>query len=226
MHAHKWRSTSTLKLMVRANRITKECTVVALLPFVARGSTPLEVPLICLIRALEHVVLRDGPRDVPTVVSIFFPEMNNDDEVDLREFVARALHDEPHASWSGEDNVDWLESNGSSERTAAKRKKYIEHILRSEVLPHIQRPEDRLAYLGVLVRRLVAVEIGLLAADDRDHNGGKRLDGPVRSRARVGGGGGWLVWFGPASSYTYPAPYPWGRGRCWLFCSGSCSGTT
>ena len=33
----------------------RSCRVTVLLPFVMRGSTPLEVPLICLLRAVEAV---------------------------------------------------------------------------------------------------------------------------------------------------------------------------
>ena len=179
MLAKIWRSTSTLKLLGVSDSISKTCKIVVLLPFVLRGATALEVPLICTIRAFE--VIHDmAPATLDDIIGAFFlqgttPDFHDDD---TRNMARRALTVEPWATWSGAENLRWMETNGSKEKTQAKRSAYIRHILRSEFLPHVREVSQRLTYLGLMVRRLIGVQLGTLPVDDRDHNGNKRLDGP------------------------------------------------
>jgi DNA-directed RNA polymerase II subunit RPB2 len=179
MHAKKWRSTSTLKLMQSVDRSAETCKIVALLPFVMRGCTPLEIPIICVVRAVECVYDKE-PMPIDELVRTMFlggssPDWLNDK---ARVLVTSALSTPPFASWTPQENFDWIETHGSKERTQVKRKKYVQHILRNEFLPHVQDPEQRLVYLGIMVRKIVGVELGYIPVDDRDHNANKRLDGP------------------------------------------------
>ena len=156
------------------------CKIVVLLPFVSRGSSPLEVPLICAIRAFE-VVHDMEPHSVDDLMSMFFLQGAAPDwaDADVRHMVRDALQVEPFISMTPLENTRWIESNGAAkERTQAKRKKYIAHILTNEFLPHVCEPGQRIPYLGLVVRQLVSVLLGRRRADDRDHNGNKRLDGP------------------------------------------------
>lgn len=179
VHAKKWRSTSTLKLMIRRSAELKSCVIVALLPFVLRGSTPLEVPLICLWRAMESV-FGSPPLPIPDIVSAMFCGGRSSDwDADgTRALVESALRVAPFDTYTPTQSVKWLEDNGCREKTLEKRRKYMLHIISNEVLPHVDDPEARRVYLGLMVRRMVAVELGHIPADDRDHNANKRLDGP------------------------------------------------
>lgn len=178
-HAKKWRSTSTLKLMEHYYESSRKCHIVALLPFVMRGCTQLEVPLICLWRALE-AVHGHTPKTIPDIVSTIFMDGTSPDWNDphARALVESSLRMAPFDTNTPQQNLEWLETQGSKEKSEVKRHKYIWHILSNEFLPHIADPMERYTYIGVMVRRIVAVELGNIPADDRDHNGNKRLDGP------------------------------------------------
>ena len=135
VHAKKWRSTSTIQILGSVDKVSRACKVVVLLPFVSRGSSPLEVPLICAIRAFESIH-NVGPYSVDELMSMFFLQGAAPDwaDLDIRDMVRDALLAEPFASMTAAENIQWLELNGAGkERTQAKRHKYIQHILTNEV---------------------------------------------------------------------------------------------
>ena len=66
--------------------------------------------------------------------------------------------------------------------TREKRRKYLEHIVNCECLPHqglTDEPEvlrAKALYLGLMVRKMIRVHRGELPCDDRDHYSSKRVD--------------------------------------------------
>ena len=179
IHATKWRSTSTLKLRQAVDDTTGTARVVVHLPFVMKGSTPLDIPLICLIRAVEGVFDWEPMTEDDILRTIFLEGQAPDwAHEGCRGLVRSALRSEPWASWTREQNVAWIEEHGSKASGRDRRYRYVVHILQNEYLPHIPEPRDRLVYLGMLVRRMAACHLGLVPPDDRDHAGNKRLDGP------------------------------------------------
>ena len=71
---------------------------------------------------------------------------------------------------------------GTRESTPERERRYLEHIVNSEVLPHmgLTQTEDvrraKAFYLGYALRKLIGVYNGEIAADDRDHMSAKRVD--------------------------------------------------
>ena len=69
-----------------------------------------------------------------------------------------------------------------SGQTAEKKRRYLEHIVTSEILPHqgCDMSESTLLgkrlFLGSAVRKLLKVFAGELECDDRDHFNTKRID--------------------------------------------------
>lgn len=90
--------------------------------------------------------------------------------------------DNSSASTSVSDIVDWIGKEGTKESTRERRQKYVDHILSSEFLPHVgldrsPRTDRRKAlFLGVMIRKLCLVFLGLRPPDDRDHYKNKRID--------------------------------------------------
>jgi len=90
--------------------------------------------------------------------------------------------DNSTAATSVSDIVDWIGKEGTKESTRERRQKYVDHILSSEFLPHIgldrSAATDRrkALFLGVMIRKLCLVFLGLRPPDDRDHYKNKRID--------------------------------------------------
>lgn len=170
-HESKWRSTSTLKILIRPSRSPPELFV--LIPFVMRASTPLEVPLAAFVRALDL--------DADDVRELLLDPSEPDD---VNEAIRAAVLDHADFAMSRDDVLAWLGEEGTRERTPAKRLKSVTHLLLNEVLPHCGMTGARTvlrkkgAFAGMAVRRLVRVALGHDPCDDRDHNKNKRLDGP------------------------------------------------
>lgn len=76
---------------------------------------------------------------------------------------------------------------GTTEKTRERKDRYIEHIIGSEVLPHMGLGTSRAAceakvlYLGHMMHRLLLVHLGLRQVDDRDDFKNKRVDAPGHS---------------------------------------------
>lgn len=97
---------------------------------------------------------------------------------------------------SYDDILDYVGREHTKETFKEKRDKYVEHVLASEVLPHQTLDKSRDArrekamWLGMLLRKMCHVALGLQPADERDHYAHKRVDsaGMVRlPRIDLGG---------------------------------------
>ena len=169
-HETKWRSTSTLKVFITPTRPPE---LYVLIPFVMRGSTPLEVPLAAFVRALG--LDADGARDAL---------LDEGERADVNELVEGAVLDHAMFAMGRDEVLRWIGEEGVKERTVEKKLRAVQHIFLNEVLPHCGMRDTpgvwrkKAAFLGMCVRRLVSVSMGHERADDRDHNANKRLDGP------------------------------------------------
>lgn len=174
----KYRSTSTLKI-VATNRLYKQGAprISVILPFLSRGSQPLEISLPDMFLALG--VEREDALGVVFPGDGFAPL-----SAEARRIIEVQFEEESQPKNTRDKILQWLGSTGTREPTAAKQKQYIGHILRSETLPHVgidSLPETmrKKAYnLGQYLCRLASVFCGDAPADDRDSYEHKRLDGP------------------------------------------------
>ena len=172
VHETKWRSTSTLRVFITPSRPPE---IFVLLPFVMRGATPLEVPLAAVVRVL-------GVVDADTLRDLILDDGERDD---VNELIESAIVDNPMWALSKDEVLTWIGDEGIKERgTSEKKKRRALSIFLNETLPHCGMADDeatwrkKAAFLGLCVRRLVAVSLGYEQPDDRDHNANKRLDGP------------------------------------------------
>ena len=180
VHLGKWRSTSTLKMYIHVDPMSDCCVLILRLPFVMKGCQQLEVLLVTLVRAL-------GVTDPGDLRAIGRELAGATEEPDVERYLADALAMHPFAEATPEEAMSWIAENGSKEKTAEKRLKYAQHIVRNEVVPHLgtnMRPATvrrKVAYLLLMARRLLRVETGKRPADDRDDCKNKRLDtcGPL-----------------------------------------------
>ena len=130
-----------------------------------------------MVRALEGVYGLD-PAPISTIVQDIFLGGASPDwqQEGARGAVYSVLESPKFNDMSPVECFQWIQDNGSRERTREKRAKYVEHILKNEFLPHVDDPTERRVYLGLMIRRLIGVSIGYIPVDDRDHNANKRLD--------------------------------------------------
>lgn len=89
---------------------------------------------------------------------------------------------DPTIDMSTEELYEYVGKEGTTETTAERRARYIDHILNCEVLPHqglTRTPEilrGKALFLGMMVRKLLRVHDGHEHCDDRDHFANKRVD--------------------------------------------------
>ena len=175
-HETKWRSTSTLKMHI--TRSTPPDIHVNL-PFVMRGSMALEVPLVGLFKLL-------GLRTRESILRVLIPTdpAAGVETAKVCETLTSCVFDSPMMQMSPKEVLEWVGQEGTREKTEDKRRRYIEHILLNETLPHLGMTNaesvraKKAYYLGMIARRLVSVHLGVELPDDRDHNANKRVDGP------------------------------------------------
>ena len=165
-HERKLRSTSSLYLYVTNTKKGATPEIVAMLPFVT-----IPVPVMALFRLLDvagrdealGLVLGDqSPAHARLLASILDNDLTADmSHAELYEFVGR---------------------EGTREGTPERRQRYLDHIVNSEVLPHmglVRSPDvlrAKALYLGYALRKLLRVYVQEAAPDDRDHLAAKRVD--------------------------------------------------
>ncbi|AVK75908.1 RNA polymerase rbp2 [Pandoravirus neocaledonia] len=182
-HESKIRSTSTLYVYLAAARPHVEVRM----PFVEAN-----VPVADVFRLLGVTARED------MVAAVMDHMCALDPESDARlERAVRAVFDQDdHAGWSRQALCEWLGSVGTrggtgrdgtgepAQRPTAReeRVRFVEHIMGNEFLPHVGLDRTRETYLrkahhlGYCVHRLLAVSLGRLPMDDRDHMALKRID--------------------------------------------------
>jgi len=170
-HPTKWRSTSTIRIGLTRSHPPD---IVVMVPFVMRGSTALECPLISIMK----ILVGDMDVDPKSILHGYNEKCNSIIDQNL-------LH--AMASFSKSETIDWMGREGTKERTHERRNIYLGHIIKNEFLPHLGLSIDteilfnKAIYVGFMVRRLLRAYIGDEPPDDRDHMSNRRLDssGPL-----------------------------------------------
>lgn len=166
-HPTKWRSTSTLRV-VTSKSVPPQLSV--LIPFVMRGTSALECPLVAVLKILGC----DTASQMRRIICIGSLDVNNVLEQSL-------LH--PMITGSKEEILDWMGTEGTKERTTERRRAYLHHIVRNELLPHLgmlvtpKVLSKKATYIGFMCRRVARAHLRVEEADDRDHMENRRLDG-------------------------------------------------
>jgi len=162
-HERKLRSTSTLCLHLNPGDADHPPQIMAQLPFITK-----QVPISTLFTLL-------GCETADEMVAACG---------DGIETLARTIITEGSEPGSREELLVQLGVLGTTEATEEKRRRYIDHILSSEVLPHMGLQNDaecmggKVLYLGHMIRRLLLVFSGRRECDDRDNFTNKRVDAP------------------------------------------------
>jgi DNA-directed RNA polymerase II subunit RPB2 len=171
LHFSKTRSTSTMCVTYCPKSTAKTSAVLASLPFLDCA-----VPLATLCRLLgvesRDLTLRYLEAAIPACCR---------SRQALMEFFARVICEDAWAS-DLESVMESIGRLGSSEATAQKRIRYVQHIISCETLPSHGldgSPESsrrKLAYLCHALVKLMRVALGELPEDDRDNYAIKRVD--------------------------------------------------
>lgn len=174
----KFRSTSTLNVKITSKKGGTMPQIFVTLPFLT-----VDIPLMVLFRLMqfhqpgdiEACFYSDAARHEPT-----HPEHA---EVKLLQHMLDhdcKLLDLDHL-------YEQVGVAGTKEPTREKRRKYIQHLITNEFLPHLGYSDDpltkrkKLLYMGLIVRKLLKVHLCESAkqvqqlCNDRDHMGNKRI---------------------------------------------------
>lgn len=163
----KLRSTSTLLIHLSNTKRGEMPQMTAVLPFMQQVS----IPILALFRMLRVNTRADVVRLIV-----------GDVEGPLTRLLCSILDHDATADMNTDDLFDWLGREGTVEPTHERRRRYLDHIVSNEFLPHMGLSNDdamlhaKAVYIGFMVRRLLRVYVGELETDDRDHYAGKRID--------------------------------------------------
>ena len=162
----KLRSTSSLYIFITMTRNGATPEMVAELPFLK-----MYLPILALFRLL-------GVKTRDEVMTLVLGDATTADARLLRSI----LDNDSTAGMGVEDLYEYIGREGTTETTRERRQRYIDHILNCEILPHqglVNTPEvmrEKALYLGLMIRKLLRVQVGELQCDDRDHLSAKRID--------------------------------------------------
>ena len=165
-HEKKLRSTSSLYVYITRSKKGATPEMVATLPFVT-----MHVPMLALFRLLD---VRSRCEAVEAICG--------DEDAPESRLLASILDNDATADMDLEDLYEYIGKEGTREGTPERRRRYLDHIINCEVLPHqglTRTPEvlrTKSLYLGLMIRKLIRVHMGEVPADDRDHYATKRVD--------------------------------------------------
>jgi DNA-directed RNA polymerase beta subunit len=166
----KFRSTSTLKMYITAEKNASVPQIDVHIPFLTRS-----LPLIVVFRLL-------GVDTVPDMLALILLDTSSET---LRYKVASLLnHDTSEtAHLSYENLLEWVGTKATKEKLQKKRIATVRNIVQSELLPHVANdvstPETTRAakafFLGYSIRKFLSVYIGESPCDDIDDFQNKRI---------------------------------------------------
>jgi DNA-directed RNA polymerase II subunit RPB2 len=165
-HERKLRSTSSLYMYITNVKNGSAPEMVATLPFVN-----MHVPVLALFRLMGV----DSRQEVMDTIL-------GGEDVEESRLLMSILDNDFTADMNVDDLYEYIGREGTHEANRERRKKYIDHIMNCEVLPHQGLTGDddvkrsKALYLGLMVRKLIRVYTGKLKVDDRDHFSAKRID--------------------------------------------------
>lgn len=172
-HNSKTRSTSTLQMQLTVRG--KMTALLASLPFV-----DIPVPL-CILLRLFNV----PPGDLHTTILEQLPSANPKERQDVESLLYVALVTATPGvtvTQTREELVEWLGRTGTKEPTSVRRARYIDHILNSELLPHLgtdntpKTHQLKVIFLSLMTIKILRVSLKQLMPDDRDDLALKRVD--------------------------------------------------
>lgn len=164
----KLRSTSTLCVYITAAKNGAMPEMVAVLPFMQSVS----IPVLAVFRLLRVETRAEA-------VSLI---VGDDEDAPEMRLLCSILDNDMTAGMTTADIFEWLGREATTEPTRERRQRFLDHIVSSELLPHMGLANEpavlraKAAYLGFMVRKLIRVYTGELQPDDRDHYAGKRVD--------------------------------------------------
>jgi DNA-directed RNA polymerase II subunit RPB2 len=197
-HESKMRSTSTLRIFITTKKGGAAPEIFLAMPFLPS----LDVPLIMVLRLLQDVP------DHQTFISLIVPELaggggggggGGDTSAGPGAALVGAVREVlAHTSngMSIEQLYDYIGREGTRESTSEAKRRYVEHLMANELLPHLgynngsrDTAFKKIVYLCLIVRRLITAYCATPAGfsgseeegraipevDDRDHYANKRL---------------------------------------------------
>ena len=174
VHPGKWRSTSTMCIEGRRDIMTNKCHARVRLPFLMCGSTTqLQIPIMCLWRAVEY----STGQPALSIASIMGMILGNNTNRSMRVAVESILYEKPFNTLSQQECMSWLVQSSKCVGGIVSRQRNISHILLKEFLPHHESTNGKLEYTSSMIRHLLSVVLGHTPPCDRDNNAFKRLDG-------------------------------------------------
>ena len=167
-HETKMRSTSTLYINASCTAVGTAADFCVNLPFIETSIPILYVFKLLGVEASDVLELvLGGQKDVP---------------IQLLQVVNCISENTAQTNMTVTEIVEWIGKEGTRECTKERRQKYVEHILCSELLPHMgmnrmpATDRAKAVYFGMMLRKLSMVFVGLRMPDDRDHYANKRID--------------------------------------------------
>jgi DNA-directed RNA polymerase II subunit RPB2 len=165
---HKLKSTSTFVVYLTRERQGDDLPeLLGSLPFIMQSSLPLQTMFRLIgVTSRDDMInlITGGVGGIPTT------------------YVSSFLVDDGLETMDEETLYEHIAKDATSEPTRERRHRYMDHVLRSEFLPHMGTDGSALTrrrkaqYLGFMVRKLVQVYRGESEPDNRDDYSVKRID--------------------------------------------------
>ena len=179
-HEKKIRSTSTLRVHL-VNKVVP--SIVVSLPFLQ-----CDVPLVMMYRLLGVDVNMEESDPFASIV----PWILSHDATKEKKKLLQQLLQHDTNTMTTEELYEWLGCSGTEEKTPSKRRRYVEHLLWNEFLPHMNPCEQnktannpltilkKRTFLGLIVNKLLNTyleykETGVVSYTDRDDYLYKRI---------------------------------------------------
>lgn len=164
-HEQRLRSTSTLCMHITDVSKGARSIIMVELPFVT-----IQVPLVALFRILGLV-------DIDEIL-----EMVDCSSKDTEAMLRTCLECDSRSTMGTDEIIDWIGREGTTEPTAERRQRYMQHIIGNEIIPHMslhRSPEGlrrKATFVAHMVRRLTQVAFEGGDVDDRDDFVNRRID--------------------------------------------------
>ena len=177
LHEDKTRSTSTLTMLITAYRGGLPPSIIVNIPFIN-----MHIPLPAVFKMLgvnnqddmRHFIVGTQCQRYESIMHLVNAVLDSEDM---------------NIGMKGDDLLDYIGREGTTEGNPDTRVSYIRHLINNELLPHMgmispcdqhsQRAKDiRIAkayFLGMAIRKLLLVYTGQISPDDRDNYADKRL---------------------------------------------------
>jgi len=176
-YENKYRSTSTLNVMISAKQGCTSPQILVTIPFL-QASVPLM--LVCRMLHFDNIDII-AAHVYPTAVR---ENMGHPDHFQYRLF--RTMLDDVMAKLPLDTVYEKVAEHGTRMPTKDRKRKYMEHLMSNEFLPHLGLSDSpgvekkKMLFLGIVIRKLIAAYVTdkeeTFQFDNRDHYGNKRID--------------------------------------------------